>query len=131
MEISILFARFLGPLFIIITVGVLLNLKNYQKMMEDFFKNSALIYIGGVMALVFGILVVMFHNVWVLNWTVIITILGWSSLIKGILLIVFPNMLFKMTEMCRKNTAVLAIHVVIICALGIFLMITGYFLNST
>ncbi|MGB3082827.1 MAG: hypothetical protein WBB86_07565, partial [Candidatus Omnitrophota bacterium] len=79
------------------------------------------------MALVFGIFLVMFHNIWVLNWTVLITILGWSSLIKGILLIVFPNMIFKMTEMCRKSTAVLAVHVIIILALGVFLTIMGYF----
>ncbi len=127
MEITVLIARFLGPLLTIITVGVLLNLKNYQKMMEDFFKNSALVYIGGLMALSFGIILVMFHNVWVLNWTVLITILGWSSLVKGILLIVFPNMILKMTEMCRKSTAVLAVHVVIILALGIFLTVKGYF----
>ncbi|MGB2600063.1 MAG: hypothetical protein WBC99_06435 [Candidatus Omnitrophota bacterium] len=127
MGISILLARFLGLLFVIITAGVLLNLKNYQKVMEDFFENSALVYIGGVMALVFGIFLVMFHNIWALNWTVLITILGWSSLIKGILLIVFPNMIFKMTEMCRKSTAVLAVHVIIILALGVFLTIMGYF----
>ena len=127
MGISILLARFLGLLFVIITAGVLLNLKNYQKVMEDFFENPAMVYIGGLMALVFGIFLVMFHNIWVLNWTVLITILGWSSLIKGILLIVFPNMIFKMTEMCRKSTAVLAVHVVIILALGVFLTIMGYF----
>lgn len=127
MGISILLARFLGLLFVIITAGVLLNLKNYQKVMEDFFENPALVYIGGLMALVFGIFLVMFHNIWALNWTVLITILGWSSLIKGILLIVFPNMIFKMTEMCRKSTAVLAVHVIIILALGVFLTIMGYF----
>ncbi|MGB2660886.1 MAG: hypothetical protein WBD04_00680, partial [Candidatus Omnitrophota bacterium] len=66
MGISILLARFLGLLFVIITAGVLLNLKNYQKVMEDFFENSALVYIGGVMALVFGIFLVMFHNIWAL-----------------------------------------------------------------
>ena len=123
---SILLAKILGPYCIIVAVGVLLNLKFYQKMIEDFFKNSALIYFGGILALLFGLLVVVFHNEWVANWTVIITIFGWSGIIKGIWLIVFPNTMLKFTEVFQKKEALLRIHLSVVLALGVFLTVKGY-----
>ncbi|MDI6606071.1 MAG: hypothetical protein QME65_02885, partial [Candidatus Omnitrophota bacterium] len=73
MGTSVLIARLLGPYCIIVAAGILLNLKNYQKVMEDFCKNAALVYLGGVFALLFGLLVILFHNIWAANWVVIIT----------------------------------------------------------
>ena len=127
METSIFLAKLLGPYCIIVAVGILFNLKTYQKVMEDFCKNSALLYLGGVLALFFGLLIVLFHNVWVANWTVIITILGWLGLIKGAWLIIFPNTVAKVTEAYQKNVALLVVHLVIILALGVFLTVMGYF----
>ena len=127
MESSIFLAKLLGPYCIIVAVGVLFNLKSYQKVMEDFFKNSALLYLGGVMALLFGLLIVLFHNLWAANWTVVITIFGWAGIIKGIWLIILPDSASKMTVLYRKNTALLKIHLFIIIALGVFLTVMGYF----
>jgi hypothetical protein len=127
METSIFLAKLLGPYFIVITIGVLLNLKHYQKMVENFFDNAALLYLGGVLALFFGILIVLAHNVWAANWTVIITIIGWMGLVKGICLIVCPNMMLKMTKKCYQSTVPLAVSVVIFLALGVLLVVKGYF----
>lgn len=127
MENSVFLAKLLGPYFIIVAFGILFNLKIYQKIMEDFCKNSALIYLGGIMALFFGLLVVLFHNVWVASWEVIITIFGWLGLIKGIWLITFPNSVTKFSEAYQKNLTLLRIHLVIVLALGLFLTVKGYF----
>ena len=126
MESSIFLARLLGPYCIIVALGILLNLKTYRKVMEDFFKNPALVYISGVMALLFGLLVVLFHNVWAAEWTVIITVFGWLGLIKGIWLIVFPNRLAKITEAFLRRVDFLVVHLLIILLLGIFLSCVGY-----
>ncbi|MBU4346165.1 MAG: hypothetical protein KKH29_02425 [Candidatus Omnitrophica bacterium] len=125
MENSMLLAKIFGSYFIIIALGGLFNLKNYQKVLDDFCKSSALIYLGGIFALVFGLLVLVFHNVWVANWTVIITILGWGALIKGAWLIIFPNTVAKFTQGYQKKTTLLTLHLVIALALGIFLIAKG------
>ncbi len=127
MGISVFFARLLGPYCIIVAAGILFNLKTYQKVMEDFCKNFALLYLGGILALLFGFLVVLFHNVWAANWTVIITIFGWLGLIKGAWLIILPNTAAKLTEAYKKNTAILVVHLFIVAAIGIFLTVMGYF----
>jgi len=127
MESSIFFARLLGPYFVIVAIGFLFNLKTYQRLLEDFCKNVALIYIGGVLALWFGLVVVLFHNVWVANWTVIITIFGWLGIIKGAWLIILPNTVARFTEAYQKKTVALTVHLAVVLALGIFLMVKGYF----
>jgi hypothetical protein len=36
-------------------------------------------------------LIVNHHNIWVGNWTVLITILGWLAVFKGVLIITVPK----------------------------------------
>lgn len=129
MENSIFLAKILGPYIIIVALGIMFNLKTYQRVMEDFFKNSALIYLGGVLALIIGLLIVLFHNVWAANWAVIITIFGWLALIKGAWLIILPNTMTKITEAYQKNAVLLVVHSAIILILGVFLTVVGYFVG--
>lgn len=127
METSIFLAKLLGPYLIIIGAGVLFNIKYYQGMMEGFTENSVLIYLGAIMALIFGLLIVLFHNVWVWNWPVIITIFGWMGLVKGIWLIFFPKSVNKMMVVFKDKPNILRIHLCIAIILGIILSIKGYF----
>jgi len=124
---SILIAKILGPYMAIVAIGLMCNMKFYQRMIEDFFKNTALIYLGGIMALAIGIVIVLFHNVWVAGWRVIITIFGWGGLIKGVWLIVFPNSLGKLTQIYQQKPALLRVHMVIVLVVGLFLIVKGYF----
>jgi hypothetical protein len=131
METSIFLAKLLGAYLVIIGVGILCNMKYYLNMMEDmmggFAKNPIVIYMGAIMSLFFGLLIVLFHNVWVWNWPVIITIFGWMGLIKGIWLIFFPKSVSKMMNVYRDKPNVLRISLCVIIVLGIILSIKGYF----
>ncbi|MBU1923460.1 MAG: hypothetical protein KJ710_04285, partial [Candidatus Omnitrophica bacterium] len=91
METSIFIARIFGLCYLILGAGFVLNRKALGQVIDDFCKNAALFFYGGLFTLVIGIVIILTHNVWVANWTVIITILGWLALIKGIWIIVFPN----------------------------------------
>ncbi|MDD5409479.1 MAG: hypothetical protein PHC71_05255 [Candidatus Omnitrophica bacterium] len=126
MDKSILLARFIGPYIIVIGAGLLFNVKVYQRIMEDFFKNAALVYVTGLITFVAGLTIVLFHNLWVRDWRIIITFFGWSALIKGVWLIVFPGTMVKMTEAFAKNIKALVIPWVIMLAIGIFLLIKAY-----
>ena len=127
MATSILLAKILGPYLIIVAIGIMFNPKFYQKMIEDFFKNAALLYLGGVMALIIGMVIVLFHNVWVPSWPVIITIFGWGGLLKGIWLIVFPNSVGKLTQIYQRKPALLRVHMIVVLVIGLFLTAKGYF----
>ncbi|MDP8212084.1 MAG: hypothetical protein P9X22_02180 [Candidatus Zapsychrus exili] len=126
MENSVFLAKLIGPYCIIVGLGVLLNLKTYQTIMEDFLKNSALIYLGGILALIIGLLIVLTHNVWTVSWAVAITIFGWGGIIKGIWLIAFPKSICKFSENYLKNANLLKLHLILVIIVGVGLSIFGY-----
>jgi len=124
METSLFLAKVFGILFTVIGLGFLINFKSYQKIYDDFFKNSALIYIGGFLALIMGTLLVIYHNIWEGGWVVIITVLAWMSLLKGIILLIFPKLLFKMKFYFTGKFCWFSVLLCLI--LGIFLLSKGF-----
>jgi uncharacterized membrane protein len=87
METSILIARILAT----VSLGLLLSSKYYKEELPKLVINPAYLMLGGFIAIVFGFLILEFHNTRNSDWTVVITIFGWLSLLKGIILIVFPQ----------------------------------------
>lgn len=95
--------------------------------MDDFCKSAASVFFSGLIALVVGLAIILTHNIWVANWTVLITILGWGALLKGIWLIVFPGTVFKLMQAYRKNKNISIIQLIIVLILGAVLTYLGFF----
>ncbi|MBT3864449.1 hypothetical protein HOE67_03980 [Candidatus Peregrinibacteria bacterium] len=121
MELSILVAQIIALVYLSLGLGLLFNGAYYKKSFTEMLKSPAFMYLGGVIALVVGFLIVNAHNVWVKDWTVIVTIIGWLALIKGILILVAPKLLVNIAKPMLKHTAVLGVCVVI---MG---LVFGYF----
>jgi len=127
METSIFIAKFLGVAYIIFGLGILLNTKYYKKMLDDLIKNSANVLYGGIFALVVGFLIIYYHNIWVASWTVVITIIGWLGLLKGFLLIVFPNFYVSWTKALVRNESFMPIYGFLAFLLGLYFIYFGFF----
>ena len=127
MNSSIYIAKLLGPVLLVVATGIIFNRKFYKKVLEDYCKNAALVFFTSIAPLVVGTIIVLHHNIWVANWTVIITIFGWGGIIKGIWLLVFPNTITRFMEAYSKNDTLLFAHCAIALALGLTLTLFGYF----
>jgi hypothetical protein len=79
-------------------VGAFFNADYYRKIADDLFSNAGLTYLAGFTTVTIGSLIVNYHNRWAKNWTVLITILGWLALLKGIFLIAFPQFVQSLSE---------------------------------
>ena len=123
---SILLAQLLGPYLAIVGIGIFFNPKQCQQVAHEYSQSSALIYFGGILALFFGLLIILFHNHWAANWTVIITLFGWLGLVKGACLIIIPEKMKKFAERYQGSTRPLIIQSLIVLAIGVFLMFKGY-----
>ncbi|MBU0760042.1 MAG: hypothetical protein KKA34_06810 [Candidatus Omnitrophica bacterium] len=126
MDSSILLARLIGPYIIVIGTSLILNKKIFRQIMEDFPKNPSLVFIAGLLTFVAGLASVLFHNVWVGDWRLIITIFGWLVLVKGVLLVLLPGTLVKATKIYSDNLKLVLIPWGIMILIGIFLTIKGY-----
>jgi len=127
MENSVFIAQILGPVCLIIATWLILKWEAYLRIMEDYFKNTALVFFGGMLPLIIGLVVVLCHNVWVANWRIIITIYGWGGIIKGIWILFFPNSVSRFIQVYQKSKALVVIQTVVIIAIGVVLTIGGYF----
>ena len=98
MPLSKLIARIASVVYLSASFGAFFSADYYRKIADDLFSNAALTYVAGFITLIIGFLIVIYHNRWAKNWTVLITILGWLALLKGICLIAFPQFIHSLSE---------------------------------
>ena len=124
METSIFLAKLIGPYCIIGFVAGMANRKNFGRLTQEYADNMALTYLGGLLAMVFGLLIVVSHNVWVADWRAIITVTGWLGLIKGIVLLLSPASIGKYVGMAWSP--IMTVMFVVVLAIGLYLSYVGY-----
>ncbi len=130
MELSVLLAQLLGVVYAAVAVGMIFNSKYYNKMIKDILKDSGSIYLGGIMALVVGFFLVTYHNIWVKNWEVLITIIGWAALIKGILLLISPDHLIALSKKIYKNEKAIHGAGIIVLILALIFLYYGFVFDA-
>ena len=91
MELSVLIAKIMAVIYLSAALGAMFSANYYRRLIDDLFNNAGLTYVSGFLALVVGFVIVTYHNLWGRDWTVLITIVGWLALAKGVLLIAFPE----------------------------------------
>lgn len=126
MNTSLFLARIIGPTFLVIGIGALLNPAYYGTMIRNFVQQAELYYFSGALALVTGISIVLFHNVWVADWRVVITVIGWMSVAKGVGRIVFPTKGATFAEKLGDPYSVVYGGAFVITIIGIWLSYVGY-----
>jgi hypothetical protein len=129
MNTSKYIARLMGPVLLIIGIGMALGLvmeTDYSSLMKEFIGNRAVIFLTGILALLAGVAIVNEHNLWVPDWRLIITILGWLFVVRGIMLLVFPAVVPTVGEhIVASGRGVLA-GAAVNFVLGAILSIMGY-----
>ncbi len=99
MEISIYLARFWGSLFIILGL-MSIGAKLLGRIIE-YTEDKTITVSTGYITFLLGLITVTLHNIWVLDWRLSITVLGWVTLIKGIEKIGFPGRVNKKAQMFK------------------------------
>ena len=126
MSTSILIAKYIGPVMLVAALACLLNPKQIMAIFEDFIKSPALIFIAGVMTLMMGLTFVNFHNHWVADWSVIITIFGWIGIAGGIMRMAFPMFAIETGKKMMGHKTMLVVIAIVNAVLGAFLTYKGY-----
>jgi hypothetical protein len=77
-------ARVLSLYFVIMGLGLLLRKDHFQGIIQEFFSRKASVFLGGLLVLIVGILMVVVHPRFTPDWRSWITAIGYLSLLKGI-----------------------------------------------
>ena len=126
MENTIFLAKFWGW---ILVIPCLIFLVRGKVLAEEIFRllgDRSFNFLSGYIALIIGLITVILHNVWVADWRVIITILGWIALIKGIVRIGFPETTKKLVPTFRDKPLLSKVSLVIPIFVGAWLIWMSY-----
>ncbi|MHC4929798.1 MAG: hypothetical protein ACYTFU_08985 [Planctomycetota bacterium] len=114
--------------YLAIGIGMLINPAFYKKLFTDFCESAAMLYIGGVMSLVIGYLILALRGCSVCyssGFAVIIPIIGWLALIKGILILVRPQTIIALTKAILKEST-FKIMIAWVLFLGLLFSFLGF-----
>ena len=126
METSILIAKIIAIAYLSIGVGLLFSGDYYKKELVKMLGDSSYMLFGGLISIIIGMLIIEYHNNWVKNWTVLITIIGWIAVAKGIFLLAFPKSFCFFKPMLKpKNINKFMLPLVII--MGLIFAYFGFF----
>ena len=126
MQRSIYLAKLIGPVAVTMGVGMLLNAPIFRILAEQFLSSYALIFLAGLLTLTAGIALVLAHNVWVGDWRLIITLIGWLSVIGGMFRIVAPNLVVRIGGAAIGHGEVFMVAGFVVLVLGGVLSYFGY-----
>jgi hypothetical protein len=119
MVLSNFLAELVGFSFVIIALAMLADSKNIKRVFE-IAEDETKAFFHGVLSTVAGIAILLGHNIWVKDWTVIVTIFGWLMFIKGVMFLFMPDMAKKWAGKFKDNQMTqiaLTVVVIIGCAL--------------
>ena len=129
---STLIARLMGPVLLIMGIGTALGLPgvgmapgDYAGLMKEM-TSLPFTILFGVLALLAGLAIVNAHNLWVSDWRVIITVVGWLAIIRGVLSLLFPAKMHTVGETITANTSGPVITALVFLVVGAILSWMGY-----
>lgn len=125
MHYSLFFAKFIGLYLTLVAIAMIINVKGFQRYIRAIMNDQSQIILLGILSLVFGLIVVILHNVWT-GWPIIITLLGWLAVIKGLVRLYVPDWHARILKpFTQTNYYYIATAITLI--LGLILIYFGFF----
>jgi len=127
MEISIFLAQVFGIYFLVIGLSLFIRKRAVYKLMSELVRNSHIMYPTGMFIFILGLLLVLSHNIWTSGWVLLITILSWLTLLKGVAYLFIPgNHLAKFGRAVWKIPGFYVIIGILSIVIGVYFIIQGF-----
>ena len=100
---------------------MLFNQKHVKTVLADVVASRGLFFFTSLITFILGLVIVNAHNVWVQDWTVAITIIGWALSLNGLARIVY-------TDQARNMLKSFLNHATRVQSAGFLCLLLGGFL---
>ena len=124
MELVNYLATVWGILIVIISLALLLKEKHLKGIYRSV-ENEDGLFLWGLVSLVIGVTMVLSYNVWAWQWQLIVTLLGWVALLKGLSLLFMPDMVKKYTKK-MENFPYLSYVLIVVLIIGLAITYLGF-----
>ena len=126
MQTSIFLARLIGPLLLLPGIGILVNPAAFRTLAGEVVRSVTLMYLFGLVDLAAGLAIVLTHNVWIASWRLLITLIGWILLIRGVVRVVLPRTVMEHAQKVVGNGQIYPPMGGVLVILGLVLCYFGY-----
>ena len=123
---AIWISKFLGPLVLVLSVRMMLAPVGLQETTRLFLADSPLVLVSGILAMTAGLAIVNTHNLWTLDWTLIVTLFGWALVLGGATRILAPAFVNRVGSRMIDRPRMTRIAGTFWALLGAYLMIQAY-----
>src|SRR5215469_15965395 len=86
------FARMIGPWLVLVPGIIAFRAHDMGPLATAFFQSSLFIWFAGALLLFLGLLIIAFHQYWSSAAAVIISLLGWILVLRGVALMAAPKL---------------------------------------
>jgi len=90
-------ASIFGPFMAILGLWMLLYSSNLLKIWSGIKSSPSAVYFHGVINLLLGLVVLSLYDMWSFNPEVLVTLLGWVMVIRGIFTLYMPQLVVRLT----------------------------------
>jgi hypothetical protein len=126
MQASVFIAQLLGPMFVVAGVAFLVKPQMIRTVLGDFIRSPTWIYLAGFMGLLTGMALVLTHRVWALDWRLIITVIGWLTLVRALITIFQPQWIVAAGNAMLAHRGIFVGSAVTELVIGLVLSFFGY-----
>ena len=118
-------ARFLG-LFLLVIGLMVLVMRDQKAYFDQLVESKEFLFITGLITVAIGALVVALSNVWSFDWRLLITILGWGTLIKGAMMLMLPELSISVWKKTSVKRWLLVGSGAVSFIIGVYLIWIGF-----
>jgi hypothetical protein len=126
MATSIFLAKLLGPILLVAGIALLVNRKELDALAQELLRSRVLFFLLGLIDLAVGLAIVLTHNVWVADWRLVITLLGWLLMVRGAVRMLIPDQIKPLGTKLLRNPNVVTGSLAVPIVLGLVLSYFGY-----
>lgn len=123
---TLFLAKLLGLFLFFISLAVLTRRAFFVTVLNDLSKNQSYLFFTGFFLLFLGLLVVLVHNIWVMNWFVLITLIGWFFVLNGLFRIFFPSYCAHVLTKVVNHPSIATIIATILFLISLYLLYFGF-----
>ncbi|MBS0629345.1 MAG: hypothetical protein JSS30_03865 [Verrucomicrobia bacterium] len=95
MAVSLFLAKLIGVYLLVATADMLLRKEKFEDALTDYASSKGLLLFSGSLSLVFGLAIIFGHPVYKFNWRIVITLIGYLLVIRGIARVAAPIFIQK------------------------------------
>lgn len=125
-SISLFFARFLGIYLFTMGLALILNTERFKNLYLKVINDDQQILLSAILSLFIGAGIIASHNIWIMGWPLIITIIGYWAVIKGFLLIANNKFILFFQPILTLDCTTYRVFGALLSVLGLFLVYQGF-----